>query len=417
MDRQLLRRLVVRNSGRTRHVVRDSRGNRIIGVGINLDSPDNRARIEALGLAFERVLSGKQDLSDQQIDALLDSSLNESIVSAGRLISNFEQIPAPIQTVLVDMVFDLGAPKFREFKKTIQAVEQRDWARAADEMESSLWFVQVGGRAVRTVNTVRSFVVVSDLLNNPNTTFFSLSVLEDVIGANPITESLRTSVAGTLGGYLPARLNEKEFDFLKEHPIDSLRGGWAALGASMRAEREYPTSFANSGRGDAMRHCYWAARMARDLGQETAEEILANHEEGTNDPQDVNNNAVGVGIGVEGAAFGNDQLWHACAKAADNGRLIFVGGPAPQPEPHSTPVVKPEPKPSPEPQPSPDPFDKPVPEPKPTPTPEPKPEPDPEPKPDPEPEPDPEPKPEPDSEPEPSPGPNHGEDDVPPILG
>jgi hypothetical protein len=44
------------------------------------------------------------------------------------------------------MVFNMGASKFGGFKDTIKAIENEDWDAAADGMEDSKWFHQVGSR-------------------------------------------------------------------------------------------------------------------------------------------------------------------------------------------------------------------------------------------------------------------------------
>ena len=51
------------------------------------------------------------------------------------------------QAVLIDMMFNLGSPRFKQFKKMIQALEDNDYSRASFEMLDSKWAVQVGNRA------------------------------------------------------------------------------------------------------------------------------------------------------------------------------------------------------------------------------------------------------------------------------
>lgn len=51
------------------------------------------------------------------------------------------------RAALVDMRFNLGPTRFREFRKMLFALEQGDWDRAAREMLDSKWEQQVKGRA------------------------------------------------------------------------------------------------------------------------------------------------------------------------------------------------------------------------------------------------------------------------------
>jgi len=49
--------------------------------------------------------------------------------------------------VLLDMAFNLGEGGLWGFKKMIEAIKIRDWKTAAKEIESSVYFKQVGERA------------------------------------------------------------------------------------------------------------------------------------------------------------------------------------------------------------------------------------------------------------------------------
>ena len=52
------------------------------------------------------------------------------------------------RAVLINMVFNLGWPRFSKFKKMISAVEDLDFVRASAEMLDSKWARQVGNRAI-----------------------------------------------------------------------------------------------------------------------------------------------------------------------------------------------------------------------------------------------------------------------------
>jgi lysozyme len=59
------------------------------------------------------------------------------------------------QRVLVNMRFNLGPSRFRQFKKMIAAIKRKDFDAAADEMMDSRWAVQVGNRAKRLEEMMR----------------------------------------------------------------------------------------------------------------------------------------------------------------------------------------------------------------------------------------------------------------------
>ena len=49
------------------------------------------------------------------------------------------------------MCFQLGRPRLSNFVKFIAAVNDRDWVKAADEMEDSRWYKQTTARAERLI--------------------------------------------------------------------------------------------------------------------------------------------------------------------------------------------------------------------------------------------------------------------------
>ena len=52
---------------------------------------------------------------------------------------------------LIDMLFNLGLPRFLGFKNTIAAIRSGEWSKAASLAKQSLWYKQVKGRARRIV--------------------------------------------------------------------------------------------------------------------------------------------------------------------------------------------------------------------------------------------------------------------------
>lgn len=51
------------------------------------------------------------------------------------------------QEAIINMVFNLGMPRFLQFKKTIEHLQNKEWNLAAAEMLRSKWAEQVGNRA------------------------------------------------------------------------------------------------------------------------------------------------------------------------------------------------------------------------------------------------------------------------------
>mgnify|MGYP003625104561 FL=1 len=116
------------HEGVEKKVYLDTEGIETIGVGRNLRD---------------------RGLSEDEIDLLLD---NDIAICEEELLNNFEwyaELDEVRKRVLIDMAFNLGMPKLKQFAKMLDAIENKDWVNVASEMLDSRWAEQVGNRASR----------------------------------------------------------------------------------------------------------------------------------------------------------------------------------------------------------------------------------------------------------------------------
>lgn len=95
--------------------------------------------------------------------------------------------------------------------------------------------------------------------------------------------------------------------------------------ASTLAEERFPKETLLDGRGDAFRHCTWAAFITLDLGADKAKEFTNRHEEGEDhDAKDVqmdlSNNATGIEVGKSSSS--KDEAANKCEKLANDNKLV-----------------------------------------------------------------------------------------------
>ena len=95
-------------------------------------------------------------LREDEINLMLSNDIDEALGSARSLIAGFDNLDDVRQEVLVNMAFNLGKTRLAGFKKLISAVVAKDFQRAADEMEDSAWYRQVGNRAKRLVSAMET---------------------------------------------------------------------------------------------------------------------------------------------------------------------------------------------------------------------------------------------------------------------
>jgi len=129
-----------------------------IGVGYNLERPDARSTITAMGIDYDALRAGKIALTSAQIDALLQKDLVAVLDDVKVLFKNFDTMPEKAQLVICDMRYQLGAAGLRGFKNTVKALSQGNWAVAARGLRNSLAYKQTPVRWERNANSLESLI-------------------------------------------------------------------------------------------------------------------------------------------------------------------------------------------------------------------------------------------------------------------
>ncbi len=93
-------------------------------------------------------------VSEDRVNEVFNSDVQLYINETKKVFSDLESKPDLIQLVLVNMCFNMGAPRLTKFKKFIAAINDEQWAEASVEMMDSLWAKQVGSRAERLKDIV-----------------------------------------------------------------------------------------------------------------------------------------------------------------------------------------------------------------------------------------------------------------------
>jgi lysozyme len=133
-----VREMLAYHEGRVPHAYQDSLGYWTIGVGHLID----------------RRKGGR--LPEKIIDMLLDHDIAEHSAELYRALPWALELDPVRQAVLVDMTFNLGIHGLLGFKNTLQAVKDKRWQDAATGMLGSKWADQVGSRADRLADMMRS---------------------------------------------------------------------------------------------------------------------------------------------------------------------------------------------------------------------------------------------------------------------
>lgn len=112
----------------------DSVGKLTVGIGRNLKDR---------GITYEEAL------------VLLDNDILRIRKEVTRF-PWFQRLNTARQDVVLCMIFNLGLEGFKRFRKTIAAIKDKDWDRAATEMLDSVWAGQVGNRAIELAEMMKT---------------------------------------------------------------------------------------------------------------------------------------------------------------------------------------------------------------------------------------------------------------------
>ena len=120
--------MLKRHEGVRSHVYLCSAGYETIGVGRNISK------------------SG-MGLSDDEVDYLLENDIVRVIKELSSEYPWFKDLDDVRKDAMIDISFNLGATRFRGFKRALAAMEVADYTTAAKEFLDSKWSRDVKGRA------------------------------------------------------------------------------------------------------------------------------------------------------------------------------------------------------------------------------------------------------------------------------
>jgi|TARA_R100000322_G_scaffold40893_1_gene25468 lysozyme len=129
--------MIKRHEGVKSKVYLCSAGYETIGVGRNISE-------SGLGL------------SDDEIDYLLENDIKRVQEELQDTYFWFGGLNDARQDAMVDICFNLGLTKLRGFTNALTAMSREQFDVAADEFMDSKWAKQVGMRAIRVTEMIRS---------------------------------------------------------------------------------------------------------------------------------------------------------------------------------------------------------------------------------------------------------------------
>jgi lysozyme len=95
-------------------------------------------------------------ITHAQADAILDDDIFDASAALSSRFPWVEVLDEVRRAVLVDLVFNIGIGGLATFRNTLGLIKDGDYTEASRQMLNSLWASQVGVRAVRLSQMMRS---------------------------------------------------------------------------------------------------------------------------------------------------------------------------------------------------------------------------------------------------------------------
>ena len=135
---------LIRDEGLRLRTYRCSAGHLTIGVGHKVTDRDRIAEGDTISL----------EVAGLYLNRDIATAIGTANTVFGR--DRFEAMTDARQRALVNMIFNLGSGKFAGFRKMITAIKSHQWDAAARECLDSAYARQVGARAQRVAEALRT---------------------------------------------------------------------------------------------------------------------------------------------------------------------------------------------------------------------------------------------------------------------
>lgn len=130
----ILRENLVKHEQRRNKVYKDSEGYLTVGIGHNLSA---------------------KGVSDAVIELIYTEDVAEAEDGARELYPDFDHLSDRRKAILVELVFNMGINVMKTFINTNAAINRQDWPAAAQGLENSKWYTQVGIRGPDMVSMLK----------------------------------------------------------------------------------------------------------------------------------------------------------------------------------------------------------------------------------------------------------------------
>jgi len=138
MNNDLLRKMIKRHEGLRLFPYRCIGGKLTIGYGWNLDA-------HPLPVDYAHCLRATGKITEAMAEHLLTIMIDMAERDCRDIYPGFNRFSETRRFALIDFLFNLGSTRALKFKKMRKAIEAEDWEEAANQVNDSVYWRQLGG--------------------------------------------------------------------------------------------------------------------------------------------------------------------------------------------------------------------------------------------------------------------------------
>lgn len=101
-----------------------------------------------MGFGFTKGVTSESRIERIRAERMLEELILEMDTALGNALPSLKQASFVTKTILINMGFNLGLKGLLKFRNTLAYVKAGQYKQAAANMKKSLWYTQVGARAV-----------------------------------------------------------------------------------------------------------------------------------------------------------------------------------------------------------------------------------------------------------------------------
>lgn len=96
------------------------------------------------------------EVSEDRVNELFEKDVQVTIDECKVLFDDFDELPEEGQQIIANLMFNMGRPRLSKFVKFREAVRNRDWVEAGNQLKDSRYYTQVTTRADRLIKRLEA---------------------------------------------------------------------------------------------------------------------------------------------------------------------------------------------------------------------------------------------------------------------